>query len=325
MAKDEPSDPKIVDRLSKLPPFKDEEPQEEAPAAQNEQENEQESEQKAPEAPSEVLGELAEETKDEKEEEGEETDEQKKRTAEQFEKLKAHNAQLKEELEKTKKVIPTKNALEALIPDFPEPIEPPTTNVIPQATQYPGLTNKDIKDTFANLTDDQGYVDTGLLKETLTELQRRAKEAEERAAIAERENKRNTRRMDDFERKELMRKVHEAYPRLNPENANATDPNVRFDDAFYEAFQGEVIRQWSTIGKEDVWVAAKKWSDILHGVKKADKEKAEAAELAKKNINATTVRPTSQRENPTDVDELIRGTRMGVKGALAERLKRAGQ
>ena len=313
---EEASDPKIVDRLKKLPPFDDEQPEEVPAVAPKEEETPAEE----PKPEVEAEGEAKIEVKEEEVSE----DEQKKRTQEQFEKLKEHNAELKRQLEAQKvKEPPMKNALDALIPD-PQPI---TTNVIPTPQQYPNLSPKDIKDTFANLTDDQGYVDTGLLKETLVTLNQRAAEAEGRAAKAEEENKRNARRMDDFERKALMKQVHEMYPKLNPENVTSDDPALKFDPAFYDAFQGEVIKQWTTVGKEDVWSAGKKWSDILYGgdMRKAEKEKAEKAELAKKNINATSVKPTSTTNSFKDQDELIMATRKGKPGALAERLARAGQ
>lgn len=309
---EEASDPKIIERLSKLPPFDDEVPAE------------------TPVVEPEVAPQVAEETPVE-ETPIEETpteeasgDEQKKRTQEQFEKLKAHNAELKKKLEEQQAArTPQKNALDALIP--PE-TEEPVTNVVPAAQQYPSLTQKEIKDTFAGLTDEQGYVDTGLLKETLVGLQKAKEEAERRAAEAESRVKKVERRQDDFERKQLMQRVHEMYPKLNPENANSQDPNIKFDEAFYDAFQGEVMRQWSTVGKEDVWSASKKWSDILYGnMKKAEKEKADAAELAKRNINATSTRPTSTHETYKDADELIVGTRKGEHGAIMERLKRIGQ
>jgi len=309
MPQDEASDPKIVARMVKIPPFPDE-PVEETPTE--------------PEAPVETPPEPPTPTVEaEGEAKTEETEEEKKaRTAEQFDKLKEHNAELKKQLDELNaRKIPTKNALDALIPE-----EPMITNVLPTPQQFPGLSPKEIKDTFAGLTDDQGFVDTGLMKETFQKLSDDNLEFKRKNAELEAQNKKNSRRMDDFERKTLMRQVHDMYPKLNPENAVSEDEVIKFDDSFYDAFQGEVIRQWTTGGKEDVWMAAKKWSDILYGegMKKLTKEKLEAAELAKKNINATTAKTSSQRESFPDQAELITATQKGAKGALAERLRRAG-
>ena len=308
---DEASDPKIVSRLGKFPPYEDEndevvetpvDPTEETETEEPKEEVEEEIEKVEVEEEAPVV--------------------EKDRTTEQFEKLKQHNAELKKQLEESKPKEPIrKNALDALIPE-----NQPTTNVIPSNAQFPDLTNKEIKDVFANLTDDQGYVDTGLLKETLSGLQQRALDAEKRAKVAENSVKSVARKQDDFERKQVMREVHEMYPKLNPENANSDDPNIKFDDSFYDLFQGEIIRRWTSVGNADPMEVAGKISGILYkNMTKADKEKAEKAELAKRNINATSARPSSQRESYTDHDELVKATMMGKKGALAERLKRAGQ
>jgi len=297
-----PSDPNIVARLSKIPPFDDE-----VPPAPVEEVKEEETPAEEP------VEEVKEEVKVEETE-----DEQKKRTSEQFEKLKKHNEELKKQLEE--KQTPQKNALDALIP------ESPVTNVIPTTQEYPKLAPKEIKETFANLTDDQGYVDTGLLKETLIDLQKAKAEAEKRAAEAETLAKNTSRRQDEFERKQIMKEVHGIYPKLDPENAASDDPDKKFDQRFYDLFQGQIMREWTSVGTADPLKIAAKVSDILYpGMTKADKEKSAAAELAKKNINATKVAPSSTHENYTDRDELIRKTRSGDHGAIMERLNRINQ
>jgi hypothetical protein len=301
---DDKSDPNIVQRLNNYPPF-DKEPEEQTPDAP------------PVDAPEETQEEIVEETPQETEEE------RKKRTTEEFEKLKAHNAELKKALEEKKAKEPKrKNALDDLIPE-----DQPTTNVIPSNQQFPTLTNKEIKDAFANLTDEQGYVDTGLLKETLNNLQRAKDEAIRRADEAEKRAKTVERRQDDFERKQTMREVHARFPKLDPENTSSDDPTRKFDEDFYDLFQGEVVRQWSSTGKADPMQVAEKISRILYNrdMTKADKEKADKADLAKRNINALQPKPGTQREAYTDTDDLVKATRLGKKGALAERIRRAGQ
>lgn len=315
---DDASDPNIIARLSKQPPYDDETPIEEPVQTEEGPETPVEESGDTPTGPTEPQP--APETDSLPE------DEVKKRTAEEFAKLKEHNAALKKELEAAKtQPIPQKNALDAL---YPEPKEPLVTNQVPTTAQYPNLAPKDIKEAFAGLTDDQGYVDTGLLKETMMELDRRAKEAEARARQAEERASKTERRQDDFERNSQMREVHLKYPKLNPENATLPDddPN-KFDDRFYAQFQKEIMYKWSTVGQADPMQVAAEASDIIYGpaMKKAEKEKAEQAELAKKNINAAAPRSTNQRDQYKDQDELIAATRKGVPGALAERLARAGQ
>lgn len=307
---EEPSDPKIVERLKKIPPFEEETPPDVAPQAPIEPEVE-------PEVPEEPAPEPEPEVKPEVEEpKFEETE--KDRTTKEFEKLKEHNAALKEKLTR-------KNALESLYPEPPVAPQPPTTNVIPTSQQYPNLKPNEIKDVFSSLVDANGYVDSGLLIETLKETDQRAKAAEERAQKAEDENKRNSRRMDDFERKDIMKQVHDRFPKLNPDNVEAENEEVKFDENFYDLFQGQIMKEWTSVGQADPMLVAEKVSGILYGVKKADKEKTEQAEKAKKDINATTVRPASTISTYKDRDDLIRATRKGSHGALMERLNKIGQ
>jgi hypothetical protein len=301
---EEPSDPNIVARLNKIPPFENEQP--ETPVEETPVE----------EVPAETTPEPAPEPAKEETE-----DERKKRTTEEFEKLKQHNAELKKQLEDQK--IPKKNALEAL---FPDNSPSPTTNVLPTTQEFPKLTPKEIKDTFAGLTDDQGYVDTGLLKETLVDLQKAKDEAIKRATEAENKVKDVSRRQDEFERKQIMKDVHSIYPKLNPENANSDDPDKKFDERFATLFQDRIMGQWARVGTSDPMAVAGDISAILYpAMTKADKEKAEKAELAKRNINATSVKPASTVETYKDKDELARATRAGSHNALMERLNRINQ
>lgn len=319
----EPSDPNIVARLAKMPPYDEEPVQQEQEEPQEQQEEEQPTSQEDTEVP--TTGQITEEAA---QTEAPVEDEQKKRTADEFAKLKEHNAALKKQLEEFEaKKAPQKNALDALFPQTPEPM---VTNVVPSSFQQNNttLTPKEIKDAFANLTDDQGYVDTGLLKETLSSLVKAKEEAERRADEAIAQVKKVERRQDDFERNNQMREVHRLYPKLDPQNANLPDgdPN-KFDDRFYAQFQKEIMYKWSTVGTADPMQVAAEASDIIYGLtmKKAEKEKAEQAELAKRNINASAAKPSATHQAYKDQDELIAATRKGVPGALAERLARAGQ
>jgi hypothetical protein len=313
---DEPSDPNIVARLKNIPPFDTETPEEAPVETPVEEETPEENLVKA------VMngGSAANPEPEPKEPVDPEITE---RTKEQFEKLKEHNAELKKKLEEQN--LPKKNALDSLYPEPPQYPLPPTTNVVPTPQQFPNLTPREIKDVFSGLVDSQGYVDSGLLIQTLKETDQRAKSAEEELKTTREELKQVGRKQDDFERKQVMKEVHSTFPKLDPENALTEDDFRRFDQNFYDLFQGEIMRQWTNAGSADPLRVAQKVSDILYGVKKADKEKAEAAETAKKNINATTVKPTSTASNYKDKDELISATRKGSHGALMERLNRIGQ
>jgi hypothetical protein len=303
------TDPNIIKRLENQPPYQDEQPKEEPVVEETPEE----------ESPKEEIVEEVEEKEEVVEEKLEEKPDSKKRTQEQFEKLKNSNNKLKEALEVEKK----KNILDSLIPETPQPnIPQPTpaaTNIIPQAQNYPGLSQKQINESFTSLVDDQGYVDSGLLIETLNDLKERTKQAEDRATKAEQRSEQSVRDFDSFQRNEIMKEVHAKYPKLDPENEE-------FDERFWKYVRNEVVDQWMNGRPTDVMGAAQEGFDTLYGaeMKKADKIKLEQAETAKKNINALGSSQTSQRETYGDHDTLVRATQKGVKGALAERLRKSG-
>lgn len=305
----ENTDPNIIKRLENQPPYDKDQPENEAVSETPEEEPEE-----TPEVEEEIKEvEETEVTPEDK------VDETKKRTQEQFEKLKKSNNNLKEALEVEKK----KNILDSLIPETPQPnIPQPTpaaTNIVPQAQNYPGLSQKQINESFTSLVDDQGYVDSGLLIETLNDLKERTKQAEDRATKAEQRSEQSVRDFDSFQRNEIMKEVHAKYPKLDPENEE-------FDERFWKYVRNEVVDQWMNGRPTDVMGAAQEGFETLYGaeMKKADKIKLEQAETAKKNINALGSSQTSQRETYGDHDTLVRATQKGVKGALAERLRKSG-
>jgi hypothetical protein len=301
------TDPNIVERLKKQPPYDDETNQEpEEPVEEVIDEPKEAVDQ--PEEPVEAP------VEDVKVDEEPEEDKSKKRTQEQFEKLKEHNNNLKQENENLKK-----NVLDSLIPDPQPPRYPesPITNVVPPKEQYPGLTQQQIRSTFEGLVDDQGYVDTGLLITTLKEQRDALARAEERAKVAEQRAAKTEKTVDDFERNALMRRVHKKYPKLDPESKN-------FDERLWQGVRNEVIGQWTSGQQENVMEAAEKWSKILYGEEKVVNKKEKELEDSKRNINALGAKQASPRATKEELDVLIEGTRRGKPGSLAERLKRSG-
>ena len=310
--------PNLKDRIKQVPPF---DPQEETPVSEEKQVEEApveqpqtiiEQPQEAVEQPNET--EETRETKKpeelEKPEEPKLPDETKERTKEQFEKLKQSNQELKETVKKYTDVLSSLQPQEVAPPNqFTPAFEPILTNQ-PPAT-YPGLTQQQIKDTFENLIDSEGYVDVSLLKEELEKQRRRAEIAEQKAKEAEEAAKKAVKTVDDFQRTQKMREIHAKYPMLDPESP-------QFDERMWEAVRNEIVGQWVTTGTEDVEAAAKKWYDILYPMAK-DKEADKKAQ-----INAIPTQPVSTSSTFEDHQALVEATRKGKKGALAERLKRAG-
>lgn len=305
--------PNLKDRIKQVPPF---DPQEETPEVSEEKQVEEPVEQPQPiiEQPQEAVEQPTKETKKpeelEKPEETKLPDETKERTKEQFEKLKQSNQELKEKVKKYTDVLSSLQPREVAPPNqFTPAFEPILTNQ-PPAT-YPGLTQQQIKDTFENLIDSEGYVDVNLLKEELEKQRRRAEIAEQKAREAEEAAKKAVKTVDDFQRTQKMREIHAKYPQLDPESP-------QFDERMWEAVRNEIVGQWVTTGTEDVDAAAKKWYDILYPMAK-DKEADKKAQ-----INAIPTQPVSTSSTFEDHQALVEATRKGKKGALAERLKRAG-
>lgn len=361
---DEASDPKIVDRLSKLPPFVDdsgqvvgtpvEEPQEpqepqESQEPQEDVEDEQlvDTSKTAEEVNQEqIKNEVTEEVT---EEEALANSKQPERTKKYIEKLKKQNEEIKRG-----------SILESLNPEPPEFVEDqnngkitPTTNVIPNASQFSGVSQQEINNAFKEIMDENGFVDRGLLNSTIGGLieknQKMALELEEQ----KKENKKTVRMVDDFQREQVMKQIHEKYPKLNPENTGEGVPeDKRFDDRLWQYVHKEMVSHWvreaesgKVVNPNDKNEQAKlvesltqKGMDLLSEdllndegevdpsrlMNKKDKAKAEEALNAKINIGAIGSKQTSQR-SWDDHDTLVKATMRGDKGALAERLRRAGQ
>jgi len=311
--------PTLKDRIKQVPPF---DPQEETPVSEEKQveeiKEEQTIEEEQPqeqlqERPQEQLQEQPQEQPvEEQKEEPKLPEDAKERTKQEFEKLKQSNQELKETVKKYTDVLSSLQPQEVAPPNqFTPAFEPILTNQPP--TTYPGLTQQQIKDTFENLIDSEGYVDVSLLKEELEKQRRRAEIAEQKAREAEEAAKKAVKTVDDFQRTQKMREIHAKYPMLDPESP----PGV-FNKTMWEAVRNEIVGQWITTGTEDVEAAAKKWYVILYPMAK-DKEADKKAQ-----INAIPTQPVSTSSTFEDHQSLVEATRKGKKGALSERLKRAG-
>ncbi len=301
----------LKDRINKMPPFDPQEEQPTSPPQDNPpvepQKEEQPQEQLKQE---ETKEEVKEETKPQEEEPKLPEDGVKERTKQEFEKLKQSNQQLKETVKKYTDVLTSLSPQEVAPPNqFTPYFEPILTKSPPQ--HYPGLSKEQVQETFDNLVDDQGYVDVNLLKEELRKQRERAALLEQRAQEAEKVAKQAAKTVDDFQRTNKMREVHSKYPQIDPNSP-------QFDERMWEAVRNEIIGQWTTTGKEDVEAAAKKWYDILYPMAK-DKQADKKAQ-----INAIPTTPTSTSSNFEDHEALVQATRKNKKGALAERLRRAG-
>lgn len=218
----------------------------------------------------------------------------KDRTAEQFEKLKETNRTLKERLEAYEKQTKAESVLDSLKPKKDA-----------QATP----TNQPAK---RGLVDESGYVDTNALESSISNAEKKAIEAEKKAMEAQE-------RLAKFEETQQIKTAHEMYPELDPNSSN-------FDQKFFNLVRNELIGQMMS-GEKDVLKAASTVKSYYQPVRVEEKEaqKAEEAKEQKANINAGQNRSGRVSNFAlAEESELIQATRKGKKGALAERLKRAG-
>ena len=339
------SDPKIVERLKGFPPYgPDKEP--ESPVIPQEDIN------KETEVPQEDIKEeeqiVEPAAKTEiTEEEALANSKNPERTKEYIEKLKKQNEELRSK----------PNILDSLEPtapiEAPQWPQAPVTNVVPQ--NVPGLSQSDVDKTFKGLVDENGYVDSGLLVSSLNEQRSRNEQLQKELNETRNSIKETKQSMDDYQRTDAMRQVHNTFPKLNPENAVSEDENVKFSDPLWKYVRREMVNAWTSnamqgklipgekkidADKRIMMEVAKKGSELLNAgvlndegeidinllnMRKEDKAKLDNANNAKRNINATGASHTEQRNNYSDHESLIQANRQGKPGALAERLRQAGQ
>lgn len=231
--------------------------------------------------------------------------EEQDRTGEQFEKLTESNKELKEERDRYKKLY--------------ESYEQPTKEV-PNAQNYSNLSQPEINNVVAGLVDNEGYMDGAKLMRILSDMNRRAENAEKSAQAAQKQ-------LRDFEETNATREVHKKYPQLDPNNQEG------FDEAFFDAVYNE-LKGGALDGKEpkdeDYVKAADKWYGRLYKereVKKKDKEaqeKVEEQRSASQAVKSTGSPVIKGYYDSQEEAEIVKAVRQGKKGAIAEMLKRRG-
>lgn len=224
----------------------------------------------------------------------------KDRTQEQFEKLKQSNQELKEKLEKLETSEEAQSVLDSLKP-----------KAMPQMPDL-DLPDSEKKKEEPRLIDERGYVDGQLLEKNLTQAQKRALEAERRAKEVQE-------KLVRYEETQQTREAHKEFPQLDPNGKN-------FDKSFYKLVRNELIGQMVE-GKKDLVKAARDVSKIYQPEAKEEtpaETEAQKAEKKEQINSGTRSAPRGAAYSDLDEQQLAAATRQGKKGALAERLRRAG-
>jgi len=327
---------KIKDRVSKLPPFTEDLPkeiQDVLPKDEVKEEPEVDIKEMA-NSTTEMVEKLKEEVAEPKVEGAEtkeepKTDEKKDRTKKQFKKLTKSSKKLKKENDKLKdeaRRFSKEGPVASLMPDVPDTPKAPKfnwdkmlTKTPPPAQQFSNLSQKEVKDVMANITDEDGYVNTDLLKDELNKANSVAQQAQRSAQMAMEEAKKSKRQFDDFQRTEIARKVHKDFPELDPDNSD-----VEFNAPYWEAVRNQVLANLTSGKQEGFYDAAEKLKS-RYAMKKAEKKEVKEQQDSIRQINASGTKAKAQTRTPFgEKDTLVKATRAGEKGALGERLKRAG-
>lgn len=220
------------------------------------------------------------------------------RTAAEFEKLKAHNSELKAQLDAFKSKT---SVLDELRP--PEDVKVETPNLPPSKVE-------EIKSKFV---DENGYVDVAQVEHALTQAEERAKRAEEKANSIEK-------KIQNSEETAQVKAAHAEYPQLDPHND-------KFDPNFYRLVKLELVDQMMN-GSKDLLKAARDISKLYTPKIDVQQAKTEAVEeyqkkTTKRSQASETVTGRGKGE-PSDKDELSRKTQAGDTNALFKRLQASG-
>lgn len=260
------------------------------------------------------------------------------RTREQFQKLtqsnqnlNEENEQVKQENEKLKKELAAKRAeakrlsseglTGVMTPEFTPPQAPQpqywdqmTVNKAPSADQFQGMSQKQVNDVFKSLVDEEGYVNTDLLKDELAKQQRATEAAIMEAQRARQEAQMSRKSFDDYQRNQVAKNVHEKHPELNPDNED------QFDPEYYDAVKNEMFGQLMRGEVEDYQKAADKWASKFKKEPMANKQAEAAAQINATNPSVNRRAPATQ----SDIDQLRKDMWQNKKGSLTERLRRSG-
>lgn len=222
------------------------------------------------------------------------------RTKAEFEKLKEHNRLLAEKLavlEGGYRPQPT-----SVLDEF-NPVMANPGNVQPGQVEELNQIN----------TDEDGYVDMAVVNKAIAESNRLAKEAAERAKIAEE-------RVARFEQNEQVQKVHASFPHLDPYSEN-------FDPKFYDLVKNELTGQMMR-GQTDLMNAAKKVSEWYNPVAIRQAQAQQQAEVKKQSVEKlqeVSVAPTSARgQSPVVEPSVEDGLRKGDSVAIGTLLQASG-
>ena len=232
---------------------------------------------------------------------GELPEEASERTRNEFEKLKAHNRQLKEQVDSLKsRTTPRPNLVDELYPQVQ-----PQQNVHNLSAEQVSIASS------ANLVDENGYVDIAALNATFAQLNKQANDARQEAQAARQQ-------VERYEHTQEARQVYKEYPQLDPENDD-------FDESFANLVKRNMIGQMYESGKSSYLKAAKEIGSLLKtDPKKAQSEEEKQANLQKRDLASQSVNTAKRQSSNSTLEELRTKSVNGDMDAISQRLKASG-
>lgn len=230
-------------------------------------------------------------------------EEVKERTKLEFEKLKEHNRQLAEEVERLK-ATPKESVLESLSP-----------KQMGQA-QYPNLNQQQVDDVIKGLVDENGYLDEALLRTTLEKHNREVMEAKALAEQARQEALRARSEVSKFEETREVRIAHKKFPNVDPESKS-------FDPAFFKQVKNTLIGAMYDGRKLSFVDACREVAEVYSPKTDKQEAKAKAVQEYKENIatkSALNQTGTQRPSTKASKEDLVEGTMRGDVESINARL-----
>lgn len=256
-----------------------EEVQEEQPQMEETQEELSNSEQPEQEVP--IEGELPEDAKE--------------RTRKEFEKLKAHNAELKKQLDERQNLPSVLDFLSSPQQGVPNEVKQQYMQPVQLPPVYPQMTPPVPQE--QKLVDEQGYVNTDVLQRELEEAKRARQEAEQARRRAEEAEQRISR----FEINQETQVLYNSYPELDPQSEH-------FNQDAYELVKNDLAAQLINTGKRDAMSSAQRMSKFFRTQPQQQAKTQKVLEQRKQVL----VSGTQPRQDTRPISQL----------STAERLKR---
>lgn len=229
------------------------------------------------------------------------------RTRQEFEKLKAKNKELAEQLRLKEQQNRPASVMDELY-------VPPVREVQDTSPNYPVLTENTIEEVKQSLVDRDGYLDAQALERQLSGYANSQRQALESAKRAEERARAAEERIARFEQTQVTQELHKAFPQADPYSD-------KFDVNFYNHLKKEIIFQM-TQGKTNPLEAAQQVTTYYKPTA-PDTTKADETIVQRQQASTQT---GGKRGTPAKYSEedLVKGTRQGDLNALGERLRRSG-